>query len=74
MELSRENVKERGGGPVSVSNADTGYLRQGDRLQGRGEAPGVVVAKNGGSEASECDIRRDFGGGKGMEMGIRKAW
>ena len=43
--------------------ADTGGLRQGDRLRGRGEAPGAVVEENGGQEAAECYVKRNFGGG-----------
>ena len=43
-------------------------------IQGRGEAPRVVVASNGSSEAAECDVRRYFGRGKGAELGIQKVW
>ena len=35
------------------------------------------MAGNGGSEAAECDGRRDFGGGKGAALGTqqeRKGW
>ena len=34
-------------------DADTLDLQQGDGLRGRGEAPGAVMAANGGSEAAE---------------------
>ena len=33
----------------------------------------MVLAK-GGSEASGCDFRRYFGGGKGAALGIWQAW
>ena len=29
---------------------------------------------NGGLEAAECYVRRDFGGGKGVVLGILNAW
>ena len=45
--------------------ADNVYLLQGEGIRGRMEAPGTMVAANGGLEASECDVRRIFGGSKG---------
>ena len=54
--------------------SDTGDLRHGDRLRGRGKAPGSVVVTNGGPEAAECKFRKYFGGGKGAELEIWQAW
>ena len=54
--------------------SDIGGLRQGGRLQGRGEAPGAVVAANGGHKLAECYVKRYFGGDKGSALEIRKAW
>ena len=33
-----------------------------------------MVEENSGSEAAECNVRRDFGGGKGAALRIRQAW
>ena len=33
-----------------------------------------MVVANNGSEAAECDVRRDFGGGKVVALEIQKAW
>ena len=33
-----------------------------------------MVAESGGSEASELNVRRYFGGRKGAVLGIRKVW
>ena len=43
---------------LEVYNNETGY-------EGRGEAPGTVVATNNGPKAPECNIKRYFGGAKG---------
>ena len=54
-------------GGVEVDNR---YLRQIDRLREWREAPGSVVATKCGSEAAECDSKRDYGKGKGVVMVI----
>ena len=54
--------------------ADTGDLRQGDRLRGRVDAPEAVVVASGGSTSDECDVRRYFGNGKGSALGIQQEW
>ena len=37
-----------------------------------GEAPVAVVAENRGLGSAECNVRRDFGSGKSVALGIRK--
>ena len=54
--------------------ANTEDLWQGDRILGRGEALWNLVVANGGPEAAECDVRRDFGGDKGAALGTRQTW
>ena len=50
-------------------------MREGDGLQGRGEAPGAVVAAGGSRKIDEGHVRRDFGSSKGAAVtGIRQAW
>ena len=43
-------------------------------MRGVGEAPLAVVAENGGSEAAECDVRRDLGSVKGASLVICQVW
>ena len=47
--------------------------RQATREVGGGRRQDMV-AENGGSESSECDVRRDFYSSKGVALGIRQAW
>ena len=49
-------------------------LRQGYMLRERGKVMGDVFAAKGGQEASECYVKRYFGGGKGEAFEIRQAW
>ena len=35
---------------------------------------GAVVTSNGGPEAAECNVKIDFGSGKGAVLEIRQAW
>ena len=51
-----------------------GGLQQVYRLRGRGEATGIVVAANGGQEAAECYVKRDFVGSKGVALEIWQTW
>ena len=46
----------------------------GFRLRWSGETPWAVVVENNGSETTEGDVRRCFGGSKIMAKGIRKVW
>ena len=55
-----------------VSNL--GGLCQIDRIRGRRETPGSMVAANGGQKAAELYVKRYFGGGKGVALEIRKVW
>ena len=50
-------------------DANTGYLRQRYRIQGRGEAKLDVVVGNSSLEASEWDNKTDFSGRKGRGAG-----
>ena len=44
-----------------------------NRLRGGREALGAVVEENGGQNASEFHVRRDFGGSKGAALESRQA-
>ena len=48
---------------MEVNNKETGY-------EGRGKAPGAVVAANSGQEAAGCYVKRYFCGGKGEALEI----
>ena len=39
-----------------------------------GGGAGAVVEENGGPEAAKCNVRIEFGGGKGAALEIRQAW
>ena len=41
-------------------------MRKGDRLRGRGEAPGAVVETYGSGETGEVHVRRDDGDDNGL--------
>ena len=53
--------------------SNLGGLRQGDRIRGRREAPGAVVASKGVHKAAECYVKINFGDGKGVALEIRQA-
>ena len=55
-------------GVVGGVVTNIGGLQQGDRLKGMGEAPGAVVAANGGQEAAECSVKRYFSSNKGSAL------
>ena len=52
---------------LDVCDRETGY-------EGGGGVPGAVVGANGGQKATECYVKRDSGGGKGVAFEILKAW
>ena len=52
---------------ISSSNACYGKYRSDNVTT-------FYVAANGGSEAADYDVRRYFGGGKGVALVIRQAW
>ena len=54
--------------------ANTGGLRQRERIKGMGEVLGDVVVANGGQEAAQWYIQIYFGGDKGKVLEIRQAW
>ena len=49
---------------LEVCDKETGYKVRG----------GALVEENDDQEADECYIKRYFGGGKGADLEIRKAW
>ena len=51
---------------------NTGGLLQGDRLIGRRETTGAVVAANGGQEVVQCNVKIDFDNSKGEALGIQQ--
>ena len=54
--------------------SNLGGLQQSGRIRRMREAPGAVVEANGGQEAAECYVQRDFVSGKGATLEIRQAW
>ena len=54
--------------------SDLGGLQQIGRIIGMREAPGSVVVSNGGQEAAECYVQRDFVSGKGSALETWQAW
>ena len=47
-------------GGVGGAATNPGGLQQGDRIRGRGRAPGALLTANDGQEASKCYVKIDL--------------